>query len=53
VTYAADENGAVEKYTGDWVEGKMHGLGRYSYSDGAVYEGEAPAAASPVRDPRG
>lgn len=30
---------AVEKYEGDWVDGKMHGRGTYYYSDGSVYDG--------------
>lgn len=25
---------------GDWVDGKMHGWGKYFYQDGGVYEGE-------------
>ena len=29
----------VEKYEGDWYDGKMHGYGRYYYADGGVYEG--------------
>jgi len=29
----------VEKYEGDWFEGKMHGHGRYVYADSGVYQG--------------
>jgi hypothetical protein len=25
---------------GDWIDGKMHGWGKYFYADGGVYEGE-------------
>ena len=30
------ENGT---YTGDWVDGAPHGKGKYTFSDGDVYEG--------------
>ena len=40
VTYAANDGGVAEKYEGDWSDGKMHGYGKYFYSDGGVYEGE-------------
>lgn len=39
VVYASSE-GVSEQYDGDWVAGKMHGWGKYCYSDGSVYEGE-------------
>eukprot|EP00287_Rhodomonas_sp_CCMP768_P015727 CAMPEP_0196756254 /NCGR_PEP_ID=MMETSP1091-20130531/100333_1 /TAXON_ID=302021 /ORGANISM="Rhodomonas sp., Strain CCMP768" /LENGTH=61 /DNA_ID=CAMNT_0042104835 /DNA_START=53 /DNA_END=234 /DNA_ORIENTATION=+ len=28
------------KYSGEWVDGKMHGKGTYIETDGARYEGE-------------
>ena len=29
----------IEKYEGEWVDGKMHGRGIYYYADGTVYDG--------------
>ena len=27
-------------YSGDWVDGKPHGKGKYTYASGEVYEGD-------------
>ena len=32
-------SGVVERYEGEWFEGKMQGKGVYFYSDGSVYDG--------------
>ena len=32
---------AQERYVGEMFEGKMHGRGAYSYSDGSTYDGQA------------
>uniref|UniRef100_A0A0G4H3Z3 MORN repeat-containing protein 5 n=1 Tax=Chromera velia CCMP2878 TaxID=1169474 RepID=A0A0G4H3Z3_9ALVE len=41
VTYVSAKGSVVEeKYEGDWVNGKMHGHGKYIYADGGVYEGD-------------
>lgn len=40
--YASEEQGdrkIVEKYDGDWIDGKMSGRGVYHYADGSVYDG--------------
>lgn len=37
--YATDKPNVYESYEGDWVDGIIHGHGKYTYSDGAVYEG--------------
>ena len=29
-----------EKYEGDWVFGKREGTGRFTYADGAVFDGQ-------------
>jgi hypothetical protein len=29
----------IEKYEGEWFEGKMHGKGIYCYNDGSIYDG--------------
>lgn len=29
----------VEKYEGEWIDGKMHGRGIYYYADGTIYDG--------------
>lgn len=38
-TSQEEESILVERYEGEWFEGKMHGKGIYQYSDGSVYEG--------------
>ena len=40
VTYAAPDGTIAEKYDGEWLEGYMHGVGKYFYADGGVYDGE-------------
>merc|ERR1719284_2219251 len=40
VTYVSARGSVVEKFEGDWVNGKMHGHGKYQYADGGVYEGD-------------
>lgn len=40
MTYSSDSSsGVIERYEGEWVEGKMQGKGVYYYSDGSVYDG--------------
>lgn len=40
MTYSSDSSsGVVERYEGEWTEGKMQGKGVYYYSDGSVYDG--------------
>ena len=29
-----------ERFEGDWVHGKRHGQGTYTYADGSVYTGQ-------------
>ena len=40
VTYRGQDGNVVEKFEGDWSDGKMHGYGRYVYADSGVYEGQ-------------
>lgn len=40
VIYAAPDGGVAEKYEGEWLDGKMHGYGKYYYGDGGMYEGD-------------
>lgn len=39
VTFPGHNGRGGEEYEGDWVEDKMHGQGRYSFTSGAVYTG--------------
>jgi hypothetical protein len=41
MTYSSDNSssGVVERFEGEWFEGKMQGKGVYYYSDGSVYDG--------------
>lgn len=41
VIYASEvEGGLPDSYEGAWADGKIHGHGIYSYSDGSVFEGD-------------
>lgn len=33
-------HGEGDYYTGDWLNDKAHGLGKYTHTDGSKYEGE-------------
>lgn len=40
MTYSSDSSsGVVERFEGEWFEGKMQGKGVYYYADGSVYDG--------------
>lgn len=40
LTTAGNAGRGKEEYDGDWVEDKMQGIGRYSFTSGAVYVGQ-------------
>lgn len=40
VVYAGHAGHGQEEFEGDWQDDKMHGVGRYQFTSGAVYVGE-------------